>query len=101
MTGVHVCVQRMVRLLYRLKQLAPCLAVIYFAAKVHPAHVLHQEVHGVSLRTGDVHHQGRVPLQQALEHLLTKVPTSIEPQVQNRQRLAHTSAVRSSESLAK
>lgn len=47
----------------------PYLVVIDLTAKIHPPHVLHQDVHSVSLLSGDVYYQCVVSLQQALEHL--------------------------------
>lgn len=47
----------------------PCLEVVDLAAKVNPAHVLNYDVHNVSLLSSDIHHQGSVSLQQALENL--------------------------------
>lgn len=43
--------------------------VVDLTAKVHPAHVLHQDVHRVPLPSSDVYDQCGVSLQQALVHL--------------------------------
>lgn len=53
-----------------------CLIVIDLAAKVHPAHVLNEDVQSVPLLSSDVHHQHSVSLQQTLENLFTRTHTS-------------------------
>ena len=52
-----------------------CLVVINLAAKVHPAHVLHEDVHSVPLPSADVRHKRSVSLQQALKNLSTRKAT--------------------------
>lgn len=46
-----------------------CLMVIDPTSKVHPSHVLYEDVHCVPLLSSDVHHKHCVSLQQALENL--------------------------------
>lgn len=49
-----------------------CLVVVDLAAKVHPAHVLNEDVHRVPLVSSDVYHQHSVSLQHTLENLPTQ-----------------------------
>lgn len=55
--------------------LVPYLVIINLTAKVHPPHVLHQDVHSVSAPSGGVYYQCVVSLQQALEHLHVQTHT--------------------------
>lgn len=63
-----------VKMLFTFECLLSYLVVIDVAAKVHPPHILHEDIHSVPLLSSDVQCKHSVSFQQAFEHLCTKPP---------------------------